>query len=462
MPSLFSRIRKAWGRFMNDKGLPTSYEEELSRQCRLILLVGDIIYLFAWLPYIPIDIALHPSLPVIPILRVSLSVVGLAGLLLFFSPAYRARALWASYIQLGYLVVVTGILTGLTGGDPVYMGGYLFIIMTTIIVPLKRWMTWSILAMTFAAFLFFGMQQGMSFRTQAGRYILNDYIITMIVASVFTFFLDSLRYNYFKVSADIAHDRGKLKGHNDLMEKELSLARTIQQKLIPSRSPGRHVYSLYKPMSQLGGDFFDFISFRDSNRLGIFVSDVSGHGVPAAFITSMVKSFIQQAGDIREHPRALMEFLNEQLYNQTAGNFVTAFYGIYDPSDRSFVYANAGHNPPYIISPAGLNQMTSEKRGMPLSILHNDELVKLRKIFHENRIILEKPSRIILYTDGLVEAVNIQSDAGDFESMALAESFLEARDMPPNEFVAHIYSKLVEFRGSEIFDDDVCLICLDV
>ena len=100
-----------------------------------------------------------------------------------------------------------------------------------------------------------------------------------------------------------------------VMMGELELARKIQRQLIPQVVPdGRSISSHYLPMEMVGGDFFDYILFRDKNRLGIFLSDVSGHGVPAALITSMMKSFILQAGTRKDNPAEfLSEYLNEQL-----------------------------------------------------------------------------------------------------------------------------------------------------
>ncbi len=98
----------------------------------------------------------------------------------------------------------------------------------------------------------------------------------------------------------------------NLILEELELARRIQHHLIPRVPPGNlNSAAHYLPMEQVGGDFFDYIHFRDSDNIGIFMSDVSGHGVPAALITSMLKSFILQAGVRRENPAAMLEYVND-------------------------------------------------------------------------------------------------------------------------------------------------------
>ena len=91
-------------------------------------------------------------------------------------------------------------------------------------------------------------------------------------------------------------------------------------------------------MEQVGGDFYDFYRFRDYRDLGIFLSDVSGHGVSAAFITSMVKTIILQSGYKRNNPAALLSYINKMLLGRTAGNFVTGITQLIIFHNSSFVY----------------------------------------------------------------------------------------------------------------------------
>ncbi len=174
-------------------------------------------------------------------------------------------------------------------------------------------------------------------------------------------YTESLEKTVHERTSELEIERNKLKTRNEIMENELALARRIQEQLIPVQQPADFIYSLYKPMDQVGGDFYDFIRFRDSELIGIFLSDVSGHGVPAAFITSMVKTIIMQAGESKGNPAELLLNINTILYNQTDGNFVTVFYGIYNPADNSLLYSNAGHNPPMIITDGAINYLKSAK-----------------------------------------------------------------------------------------------------
>ena len=89
-------------------------------------------------------------------------------------------------------------------------------------------------------------------------------------------------------------ERNQLFDRNRLMKRELEMARRIQQALIPQETPNKNIFSLYRPMEEVGGDYFDFFRIGDEGKIGVFLSDVSGHGVPAAFITSMIKSSIDR------------------------------------------------------------------------------------------------------------------------------------------------------------------------
>ena len=104
----------------------------------------------------------------------------------------------------------------------------------------------------------------------------------------------------------LQEERNQLLEKSRLVSRELEIARKIQQSSIPQKTPSRRIASLYRPMEEVGGDFFDFIPFREEGQIGVFLSDVSGHGVPAALITSMIKSSISQAATLRKNPAELL------------------------------------------------------------------------------------------------------------------------------------------------------------
>ena len=242
---------------------------------------------------------------------------------------------------------------------------------------------------------------------------------------------------------------------------EISLAKKVQDQLIPSTPPADYIFSFYKPMEDVGGDFYDFIRFENSDKIGIFISDVSGHGLPAAFITSMLKTTILQSGKRKENPADLLFYINDVLLDQTAGNYITAFYGIYDPVDRKFIYAGAGHPQPYMITGRNISKLDTG-RNTALAIFSTTQLTAIDKLFTNTAIQLPEKSKLLLFTDGLSEArVSVHSNIC-FETVDMIIAMKENEKYQCREFVDNLYRKLVEFRGSDSFEDDICIVCLDV
>jgi len=255
-------------------------------------------------------------------------------------------------------------------------------------------------------------------------------------------------------------EKDKLKSKNEIMENEIALAKKIQDKLIPTTNPTEYISSLYKPMKEVGGDLYDFLEFSNSNKIGIFISDVSGHGVPAAFITSMIKTTILQSGERKENPAELLSYINEVLLDQTAGNFITVFYGIYDPDKRKILYSNAGHPQPYIITVEGITQLP-KGRNTALAMFSNSLLEEKSKSYMNFEANLPVNSKLLFYTDGLTEACQIGGKIF-FEDDVMMDVLMNSRNFSSQLFIDTLYSSLIRFRGEDSFEDDVCLVCLNV
>ncbi len=255
-------------------------------------------------------------------------------------------------------------------------------------------------------------------------------------------------------------ERNELKDRIKIMDDELDMACLIQEKLIPSSVPNDKMFFLYKPMTAIGGDFLDFTMFSDENKTGIFICDVSGHGVPAALITSIIKSSIHQSKKIYSDPSKMLLHLNQVLISLTEDIFVTAFYGIYDSSDRSIFYSNAGHHPPVVLLENSISTL-DQSRSVPLSIMHNPELIKTGRGYTNSRTILPENCKIIFYTDGLVEARSIDLRSIDFGSK-FEERLMALQNLNSKDFTETLFSELIKFHGSESFNDDICIICVEV
>ena len=246
----------------------------------------------------------------------------------------------------------------------------------------------------------------------------------------------------------------ELESKNRLIDLELSIARTIQNNLIPSEMPdfdGLIFASIYKPMDQVGGDLFDFITFHEDNRIGIFISDVSGHGVPAALITSMVKTLSTTAGRERSSSSRFLQFINNGLIGLTGDNFLTASYCIYDSIEKKLTYSRCGHCYPLLLRKGDIIQLKSS--GTVMGIIKDIPV-------EEKEITLEKGDKIIFYTDGLTEASdsrNIQ-----FEDVMLSKVIPAIASLGITELLDSLYSRMNEYTGVTRPDDDICIVGMEV
>ncbi len=475
---------------LNDErtSYPETFELELDYQCGRILTFASLITL-SWLTYIPIDLQLHPDKPLIIAIRIGFPIFGLVLFLSRFFKKFKNQNLILLTVYGAYMTLSNAVLTGVTEGDPAYIGGFLFILTLLAVAPLQKKYAYLILAGAVSCFFFTSYLSGVREIKTHNLYSLNDLLCVSFIISCFIHILNNTRYTGWikskqveigeeiikiqkiynesleKTVQDRTHElkieRNNLKERNEIMENDLKMAKHIHEQLMPVENPAHFIYSLYKPMDMVGGDFYDFIKFHDTNKLGIFLSDVSGHGLAAAFITSMIKTIILQSGDKKLNPAALLNFINEILYDQIGGNFVTAFYGIYDSKTRSLVSSNAGHNPPYIITNEAIMHLKGHK-SIPLAIMNNSYLKENNKQYNNTEVILPAGSKILLYTDGFTECQSLNNTGPSFENSNINELLLNNKHHPCDLFITSLYKKLIDFRGNDSFEDDVCLICLDV
>ncbi|MBP7282522.1 MAG: SpoIIE family protein phosphatase [Leptospiraceae bacterium] len=286
-------------------------------------------------------------------------------------------------------------------------------------------------------------------------------VLTHIVNILIYYIIHRLQNKLNRQRTELETKKNQLEQSYNLLDADLNVAREFQKKLIPEKSPQSFVHYLYHPMMHVGGDFFDFIQFRDSKKIGIFLSDVSGHGVPAAFITSMIKTTILQSGNKKENPAELLKYLNEVLYEQTGGYFITVFYGIYNNVNRQIVFANAGHDWPILIH-NGKIETLSGKRSVPIGVFSNQE-IKDRKKNYEN-ITKKFPfdSKILFFTDGFSEVRKENGEGKFFEEEEMNRSFLSLNHLTGQTYLKELFQILINFRGSEQFEDDICIISLEV
>ncbi len=210
-----SAIRTYWKKIALDfskqriEYQPT-FQGELNYQCSTILSYASFLMAFSWLAYIPVDMKLHPQEPGIIVLRIGLCFIGLTIFVLHRTKKYTQYSLLMLTISGAYFNIATGLITALTKGDPVYIGGYLFVTTMTAVIPIRRWVALSMLLCSFSTFMTVGLIKGMSFTSVREMYSLNDLIAAFVVTSIFVILMDRVRYQSWQYTRKIVEQREEL------------------------------------------------------------------------------------------------------------------------------------------------------------------------------------------------------------------------------------------------------------
>ncbi len=239
------------------------------------------------------------------------------------------------------------------------------------------------------------------------------------------------------------------------IEHELETARRIQTAILPHRPPiaaGLDIAARYVPMTAVAGDFYDFLP-ADGSRLGVLVADVSGHGIGAALIASMLKVALNAQGARAANPSAVLGGLNTSLCGQFERDYVTAAYLLVDPAQSTFAYAGAGHPPPLVRRPSTGSIEELNQNGLIMGLFDTAEYANLAEP-------VEPGTRVVMYTDGVTEATN---RAGDFFGIERLRDFLKRHaSLPPGPFADTLLQELGSWVGQSTgHDDDVTLVIVD-
>jgi len=240
------------------------------------------------------------------------------------------------------------------------------------------------------------------------------------------------------------------------MTRDLETARNIQDAILPQSIPscgeGR-ITARYIPMTKVGGDFFDFQQV-DDDHVGILVADVSGHGIPAALIASMVKiAFISEFSNAGR-PEALLSGMNHTLTGQLNNEYITAIYLFIDLKTGEISFSIAGHPPPILIHTGSPVPTTVSPGGIPLGIRKDVR-------FPSGKISIAHGDRLLIYTDGLTELAD--SHGEQFGTARLSKIMHEAAELTIEKAADRILRAAVEWAGKkkrEGFDDDLTFILI--
>lgn len=191
---------------------------------------------------------------------------------------------------------------------------------------------------------------------------------------------------------------------------EIDAANRIQAALLPMESPqlsGASVASHYRAATEIGGDYFDFLALR-SGEIGIAFGDVSGHGLTSGIVMAMAKAALLVQVEVDPAPRAVMDVLNDIVIKTAPKRIMmTFFFGVLDPATQQLCFSSAGHLDPYVYRAGGRLEALSSW-GFPLGVRRRDP-------FREHAVNFEPGDRLILYSDGLIEALDDDGNPFGFD-----------------------------------------------
>lgn len=234
------------------------------------------------------------------------------------------------------------------------------------------------------------------------------------------------------------------------IQRELEVAKRIQLSILPSAFPDSanfRVAARYVPMTSVAGDFYDFL-VADETHAGLLIADVSGHGVPAALIASMVKVAANAQHAHAADPSRLLAGMNAVLYGNTRDQFVTAAYVYLDSQSQELCYSAAGHPPMLLL-----------RDGKVLEIIENGLILAAFDFATFDNAVhkMEPGDRFLLYTDGLVDAANAKGDF--FGQDALSALLRQTAELAPSAATDRIIAAVQQWSASQ--DDDVTVLICD-
>src|SRR5215217_1743533 len=235
------------------------------------------------------------------------------------------------------------------------------------------------------------------------------------------------------------------------VEQDLRVARRIQQASLPKEVPtleGWQIAPHYQPAREVGGDFYDF-HLLPEGRVGLVVGDATGKGVSAALVMSTTCGMLRLAAQSHSSPGQMLQGVNEVLFTNIPSNmFVTCFYAILDPKSSHLLYANAGHDLPYLHRNGEAQELRA--RGMPLGVMS-------KMSYEEKETTLHVGEAALLYSDGLVEAHDPEGEMFGFPRLrALIAEHGEERSLG-DLLLEELYSFTGERWEQE---DDITLLTL--
>ena len=272
--------------------------------------------------------------------------------------------------------------------------------------------------------------------------------------------LDDLSVTIEKAIEQIQYIKTMQLEHNQLesIKGDLAVAREIQQAILPRIFPPfpenaeeLDIAASMNAAKDVGGDFYDFFRI-DEDRIGFVIADVSGKGVPAAIFMAVSRTLIRATGIRGVVPSECITYSNELLAKESANfMFVTVFYGIYNIKTGEVTYTNAGHNPPYLMKADGTIEQLPLSKDIVVGALDDFQ-------FSEETLQLEHGDTLLLYTDGVTEAINVNNE--EFGEKRLEDTLKDVAHQNCQQIIDAVKENVSSFAGEAEQSDDITLLAI--
>jgi sigma-B regulation protein RsbU (phosphoserine phosphatase) len=246
----------------------------------------------------------------------------------------------------------------------------------------------------------------------------------------------------------------EVKSAYQVVDYQMKQVADIQRSLLPARLPAIPTMGLaahYQTSQRAGGDYYDIFQLP-GGLWGLLIADVSGHGTPAAVLMAITHSLVHSYCGPPLTPGQLLGYVNRHLcarYTALSDTFVTAFYAVYDPADRTFVYASAGHNPPRLKRcQDGTLALLDAVRNVPLGVFPTETYQEATHRFVPG-------DQVVFYTDGIIEA---QGPTGEQFGMGRLDKVLEDCSVGASDLLKSVLSAVEEFTAGRPAHDDRTLL----
>ncbi len=260
--------------------------------------------------------------------------------------------------------------------------------------------------------------------------------------------------HYVDISEGEAAKIGLEREHDRILQ-ELKIARSIQEALLPTELPNIHGVKIeveYSPIEEVGGDLYDFISI-DKEHIGFLIADVSGHGVPASLMCAMAKMSFYNHTSANLSTLDVFEKVNRDLFhNLMMEYYISGVYLIYNTIKNTLRYSRAGHPEPLLWRKSTGKVEKLHTPGYFLGIMSNGD-------YRESEVSVNKGDRLLLYTDGVIEAMNESSEKFGMErliSWLKSAAVIELSTMKED-----LCKEIQKFVGKHPMSDDLTFLCIE-